>query len=86
MPRQITKYQAADGKEFNTEQAAIQHEEDLLGAKLDAFFIHWLGDSPRHAIYKAVCTAVSNKALLTAQLQEMVRILQYIELHQEEED
>lgn len=77
MPREVTKYETPDGRTFDTEQAAQRHEADLLGEKLDAFFRHWLDDSPRHAIYKAVCAATENKLELQSQLQELLDILRF---------
>lgn len=76
MPKEVTKYQTPDGRVFDTEQQAQRHEEDALCERLDKFFIHWLGDSPRHEIYKAVCAASSNKPLLKEQL---LGILKFIE-------
>lgn len=76
MITEVTRYQTTDGMEFKTEQAARRHEDDQLCEKLDTFFKHWLGDSPRHEIYKAVCAATDNRALLMQQLHGMLRILE----------
>lgn len=63
--RQVEVFKTVDGKLFEDEELAVNHENDLIGQELDGLLLHVLKlDIERSRQFKALLNAIENKTEL----------------------
>lgn len=78
MPHIIESYKTVDGRIFEDEGKAIEHEVDLIGAELDGLIFHILNlDASKGSALKGILAAIKSRKELTASINKLATMLNF---------